>query len=959
MDKCQHNQIQNLSLNFSPDSLFALTDKIKSSVEGRMGWGDTFGLGLGTKNEKYLLVWTPKKSSEGQILPGFDSEDGKLTLKMKPRPGAWISWIDEAEIAAEATDDYDRVRKSVQELEHNARQVTDFAGGIVKDITASHRGKSLTLSELAQEVLKVEFTISTSVKTGGYVLARSQDASPASAKVIIPEQTNIHRVHMNEDELFRSIATGEDDLLLVVYRTHIKRYPDLLDLNYCLTLSDYFHGEPVQEGIVSSIPCFPAKDSRPIAVFPTAAAYDPLRPESTPFVVTAINASHEAIREEITACSSLIDQYVSQANQRAHEIMSNFQARIDSRLQALTLQPGQRIYEKVWDDLAINELRNRMFEFTDFFREYLSEHFGEDNAEPRKDLLKRSIDQILESWQLQDLRQTTLRNLILSGYKLANQVLDQATGLFYDLVFEKRFIETGLLKTVDLLVLEDGENLDPVPLPAWTTKTVGDRLHRFALNPTIHAKQIERLRNLWTELLEIGNFASRYQQQFEAILRPLADILLMTKQPKTDTSSAEARGARNISLRKGNTFEGFAVSDKVFETVRDQLQQNSSMIKLWIQNAPGDRDKHGPYYATLWMVLTDGQIREALLENFQPICDINISLPLETKRLIDLVLGGKVTIHDEKDLDTLKRNLNRALNARIGRGLQETTTPAMLKIHSDVLLCLLREELLAYQEARDKQLARIANSKTPKGRGKTKKGRKRNVPAESISETIAAIEEEKPKIAEIIEFLEPYMNATSTLLETAMNPRSQQINQIRKHQVLNFDLQSLPPIENTWLEDVKSPDDYPNLRAFLFENKLPISTTGRVLMKLKRIFPESAATQGASTDVFDTALHLVQELQALQEASYAGEPLKQFANYISEKLWRWELTQITESELPFLIKEKVLSSVVCYEKEVEALLEYVERYEVLAETKLSPESEMGKQSNLLSEKFEALVETLL
>ncbi|MCZ6679832.1 MAG: hypothetical protein O7E52_21580 [Candidatus Poribacteria bacterium] len=923
-----------------------------------MDWGDTFGLGLGAKNDKYLLIWTPKKSSEGQILPVFDSEDGKLTLKMKARPGAWISWIDEARIAAEATDDHDRVRKSVQELERNARQVTDFADGVLKDITTLHLGKSLTLPELAQEVLNVEFTVPTSIKTGGYVLASSEDTSDASAKVVIPEQTNIQHIHMNEDELFESVATGAYDRLFVVYRTHVKRYPDLLDLSYCLTLSDYLQGKSAADEIVSSVPCLPAHDLESVQVLPTAAVYDPLHPDRIEFVVTELQASHEAIREAITECSSVIDQYMAQANQRARDVMANFQARIDSRLQALTLQPGQRIYEKVWDDLAINELRNRMFEFIEFFGKYLGEHFDEDETESRKDLLKRSIDPILEAWQLQDLRQTTIRHLILSGYKLANQVLDRATGLFYDSVFEKYFIEKELLRTVDLLVLENGELLEPVSLPEWTEKTVRDRLHRFALNAAIHPKQIERHRKLWMELLELGNFVSRHQQQFEAVLKPLADILLMPKQPETGSASAEDSGSRNISLRRRNTFEGFEVSDQVFDAVLSHLKDNFSIIKRWMQEVPGDRAKRDQYYATLWMILTDGKIREVLRENFEPICEINLSLPLETKRLIDLVLGGKIIIRNERDLNTLKRHMDRALNAKTGRGLQEIATPAMLRIHSDTLLCLLREELLTYQQSLDKQLVRITNPK-PQKRSKTKKKRRKNIPAESIAETVAAIEEEKPKIAEVIEFLNTYTDAPSALLETAMNPSSQQINQIRKHQVLNFDLQSLPPIEDTWLEGVKSPDDYPNLRAFLFENKLPISTSGRVLMKLRRTFPQVSASQGSSANPFDVAVDLVLELKALQDAAYEGDTLKRFISYISEKLWRWELTQITEAELPTLIKEKVLSSAICYEKEVEALLEYVERYEQLSEAKLAPDSEMGKQGAMLEANFQELAETLL
>ena len=956
MDKDLPNQIQDLSLNLSPDSLFALTDKIKASVEGRISWGDTFGMGLGAKSDKYLLIWTPKKSSEGQILPGFDSEDGELTLKMRPRPGAWISWIDEAQVATEAKDDYDRVRRSVQELERNTRQVTDFADGVLKDITTVHLGKSLTLSEMVQEVLKVEFTIPTTVKTGGYILASSQETSSEPAQVIIPEQTNIHGVHLNEDELLDSVTKSDYDQLLVIHRTHIKQYPDLLDINYCLRLSEYFQGKLTEEEEGQRKLPQPVQGLRPIAVFPTAAIYNPLSPDNIELVVTALNGDYDAIRAAVTECSSVTDEYVSQANQRAHEIMTNFQGRIDSRLQALTLQPGQRIYERVWDDLAIDELRNQLLEFGEFFGKYIGEHLGEDNVESRKESLRNSIDSIIETWQLQDSRQTTIRHLILAGYKLANQVLDQATGLFYDLVFEKHFIETGLLCTVELMVLEEGELLDEIRLPAWTDKTVRDRLHRLALNPSIHPKQTERLREIWIELLEIANFADRHQQQFEFILKPLSDVLLM---PNRSTAPGGNSGARNISLRRGNTFEGFGISEKLFESVLSRVHDNFPMIKRWIQNTPEERSGHESYYRTLWTILTEGIVREYLCEGFQPIYDINVSLPLESKRLMDLVLGGKIVIRNEKDLNTLKRNLDRALQAKIGRGLQEISTPNMLQIHSDTTLCTLREELLTYQQTLDKQLVRATSPKASKKQGKGKKGRKKGQSPEAAAKVIAAIEEEKPKIAELIEFLSSYTNAPVTLLETAITPHSQQINQIREHQVLNFDLQSLPPIEDTWLENVKSPNEYPNLRAFLFENRLPISTTGRALTKLRRIFPDTTDAGEVSMNVFNIAVDLLLELRALQDAGYEGDAMQQYAGYISEKLWRWELTQITETELPILIKEKVLSSLICYEKEVEVLLEYVERYERLFETKLTPESEMNKQRELLEENFQTLIETLL
>ena len=92
---------------------------------------------------------------------------------------------------------------------------------------------------MVQEVLKVEFTIPTTVKTGGYVLASSQETASGLAKVIVPEQTNIHGVHLNEDELVDSVVKSDYDQLLVIHRTHIKHYPDLFDVNYCLRLSEY------------------------------------------------------------------------------------------------------------------------------------------------------------------------------------------------------------------------------------------------------------------------------------------------------------------------------------------------------------------------------------------------------------------------------------------------------------------------------------------------------------------------------------------------------------------------------------------------------------------------------------------------------------------------------------------------------------------------------------------------
>ena len=919
-----------------------------------MDWGDTFGVGLGAKTDKYLLVWTPKNSSEAQVLPGFDSEDGKLRLKMKGRPGAWASWVDEAKIAAETDDDYERVRKSVQELERNARQVVDFADGVLTDITVQHLGKTLTLSELSQEVLKVELAVPSSAKTGSYILTNSTDGATTTARVIVPEQTNIHQVHLNEDELFESIAATDCDALLVVFRTHARRYPDLVDIRYCLTLDAHLRLDSEQDDIISNIsPLRSTDDASRIRIFPTAAVYDPLEQDVVQFAPIALDGTSEQFDEAITECSSMIDDYVSKASQQAFQLMSAFQQRIETRLQALVLQPGQRVHDKVWDELVHHDLRNRMLEFAEFFGEHVGEHFDSVMADAKRDELRNIIDPMIESWQIYDLRQTTLKSIILSGYKLANQVLDRATGILYDLLFERYFIESGYVKSVEVFILENGELIDEVQLPSWTRKTVRERLHRSALNSSVHPKQIERLRTLWLESLQVANFASRHRQQFETVIQPLVDLLLMPRQ------SSSAGRLRRSSRKKDNQFSGFEISDDEFRSVINRLKDNTSIIKRWISNAPKERNTLGQYYATLWMILTSGKIRERLSQSFSPLCDINLSIPLEAKRLIDLVLSGQIVIRDEKDLNGLKRNLDRALLSKSGRGLRETTTPSILEIHGDTLFCLLREELLEYQRTLEKRASRIASPKTQRKQNGKKKGQaKSKTSSESAAETLGWIEEEKPKVAELIEFLTPYTNAAPILIEAGIDSQSSELDQIRRHQVMSFDLQELPPIEKTWLENAKSVDDYPNLRAFLLEYQLPISTTGRFLMNLRKA-SSTASRNGDSAAAFDVVLDLVQELKYLQGAGYKGETLKQFADYISEKLWRWELTQITADELPTLIKEKVLSTTICYEKEVESLLEFVERYDQLLQTKIASESEMDHQRKALEQQFQEVVDTIL
>ena len=906
-----------------------------------MSWGDTFGLGLGVKADKHLIVWTPKETSEGGILPGFDSEDGELTVKMRPRPGAWVSWIDEAKVSADARDDYDRVHRSIQELERNARQITDFADGVVTDITIQNLGKPLTLSELTQEVLKARLTIPSTVKTGGYVLARIDGADTEevpAATVIIPEQTHIHRVHLNEDALFEQLLKVDYNVLLVVLRTHIKQYPDLADLGHSLALHTRLSNTVINADDTSTAG---TEGVDAVQVLATAAVYNPLDPETLQLVPIAFNAPAEEIETAITESSKKIEEYTVKANQHAYQLMAQFQQGVETRLRALVLGPGQRVHNRVWDDLVIRELRNTILDFVEFYATCLAEYFEADVATTKKEVLIQSIDPMIEFWQLQDNPQLTLNHLIQSCYKLANQVLDRATGVFHDLVFEHDFINTELVKRVDLLAFENNELLDEIYLPKWTRGTVREKIAGIALRSTQHPVQIERLGTIWLELLGLANFASQHKQNFETVIQPFVELLLAAKAG----GQTQRRNQQTHQQRSPASFAGFEISDDHFEQLLNHVKLHLPTIKQWLENPPPKVDKQ-QHYATLWTLLLDGKLREQLLADIQPTCDINLSVPDQTKRLINLMLESTLIIQAEKDRKLIERNLNRAIISKTGHELTNITTSAMLAIHGDALLASLYEELLGYHDTLGKRVNRLTNA--PQKRKKRKQQQVQN----GNESNVKAVEVEREKVKELMTFLRPYRQeeVIGTLATAGLDPLTSNLEEIRKQQVLSFDVSDLPAIGETWLSDSKSVADYPNLRMFLLQNQLPISTTGRLLMELRQQFPD---------ELFNHVLGLIQEVKALQSEDYQGESLNQFVSYISEKVWRWELTQITEAELPLLLKEKVLASAICYEKEVETLMEYVERYDELVSTKLAANSELNKHREYIEEQFQAIVETLL
>lgn len=914
--------MNDISLELNTDSLLILTDKIKASLEGRISWGDTFGIVLGSKSNKHLIVWTPKLTSESQILPGFDSKDGNLTLKMKHRPGAWISWIDEAKVQTNAVDDYDRVHKSIQELERNTRQIIDFADGVISNITVQHLGKSLTLSELTEEVLQVRLSLPNNIKTGGYILVNSGDTNGSLAKVIIPEQTHINRVHLNEDVMLSSINKEDYDTVLVVIRTHNRVYPDLLDLEYSVALQSQLNSNTDQ----------------PVKVLTTAAIIDSLEPNNVKFASYEFIAPKKEIEDAIAKSSERIEDYMHKANPHAYQLMMEYQQGVESRLKALMLNRGQRIHNKVWDDLVLRELRNTLDSFCCFYTEYLNEHFDESISRETSEHLRQRIEPIIELWQIEETQQLTYNQMIQSSYNLTNQVIDHASALVHDLVFYGGLIETGLVNPVNLKIYSNEVLQDEIYLPKWTSGTVRDKMTRIGLRSNYYPQQIERIRNIWLTLLEIANYANRHKQDFEQVIQPLDGYLLAVK-----SSTAQRKSQNNNRTSK---FPGFEISDNELKDIVKQIEEHYSIIKLWIENAPKEAERLASYYTTMWSIILNGKARDALLTETEPTCEINISDPDQTKRLMNLTLSSQLVVENEKDRKNLERNLNRVLLAKTGHHLRDITTREKLTIHGDITLSLLREELIRYDETLAKRVSRLT---TPQ-----RKTNKRSAvnPKSNGHATIETIQAEQTKVNEMISFLKPYggSEAISKLANAGLNKNGSEIDEFRKQQVLSFDLNELPSIGNTWLTDVKTLEDYPNLRVFLLQNKLPISTTGRILMELRKTL---------SDNLFNQVLGLIQEVKELNNSSYQGEALDQFTAYISEKVWRWELTQITSEELPVVVKEKVLTSVVCYEKDVENLMEYAERYDELLETKLIDDSEMEVQRENLESHFQEIVQTLL
>ena len=309
----------------------------------------------------------------------------------------------------------------------------------------------------------------------------------------------------------------------------------------------------------------------------------------------------------------------------------------------------------------------------------------------------------------------------------------------------------GWFKPVALNIYQDTVPLDDVYLPEWTCGTVREKLTRIALRSTLHPTQIERMRDVWLSFIEIANFSSIHNQDFEKVIHPLQNLLLAAK---STTAQRNTRANRQTQT----SFAGFEVGDKEFKELITDIKERIMIIKQWIENTPPELDtetvKGQSYFATLWALLLNGKYREQLLNDFQPTCDINLSQPDQTKRLMNLTLESKLVVEDEKDRKTLERNLNKALLSKTGHTVRDMTSTEKLAIHGDITLSLLRDELLQYDRTLTKRAERLSNTIGKKS-NTTGKKKNRNASQAQYNGDLTAemILAEQTKVAEMIQFL--------------------------------------------------------------------------------------------------------------------------------------------------------------------------------------------------------------
>ncbi len=780
-------------LNFRYEELLKLGEAFKAALEGRMSWGDTLFLTLGEGDSKCLVIWTPKNTSERDYLPGFYTDDGAFQMKMKYKPGAWVTYADlndirhsiasKSEEYGEPTEERDRkmaeqeVIFSVRELERNTKNLVDFADGVVTNFIVMHRGKPIKLLDLLrrEEELHMEIRF-IRFKSGAYILFTEP------GKVIIPEKTISSGVHLNSDELVSELSNGKDvNAFCVLYSSYIRETPDFYDVQQYFHLTEQLEEVPVVEG-QSSL-------SQNVKALLGVAVFDPLVYNSVKLNLFSIDCDSERFEGLVNDSADFMNKCFAEMNKKIAEISNAHQGRIRNRINLLnqsqniinsivfetpqtpfsgeagsfqglqtagndspTLERGERRsgasdQNESVQRIVSNETETVLADFMDFSLQLFQKEFEEDTAEKIIQNLKDYHKRILE---LKEER----------GYISSNELnnfINKSTFSIHDAIIMSRFIKSGVMTPHPLKVFEDNIEIDRINFPATASWEIKEMFEVQSLSNV----QRQRHEELLSKIPEIENFAGRQGYGAREVLSPLCDILL----------SVNSAGELEVDA------ETFA------ETI-ERIQKNSSEIRECISHAPSAGED---YYAKLSALISQGEVKESVCKRIGYFEGLTLTTPEQVHELLLLIKRNKLIELERKEQRLFLKALESELSERTGKQLSQIVNDEKwVQIYADDILdsikialsaCLKTldesaEGLIELMRLDDKQLANRLKKRRPRGKGTKNKGRAALLPMNAVDDerkrinvSLERIVDAKAEIRKLSQRLESHPDVLPKLFE--------------------------------------------------------------------------------------------------------------------------------------------------------------------------------------------------
>ncbi|MFQ6040325.1 MAG: hypothetical protein ACE5PV_05670 [Candidatus Poribacteria bacterium] len=768
----------NARLNFRYEDLLKLGEEFKSAIQGRMRWGDTLFLTLGRDENRCLVVWTPKETSERDHLPGFYTDDGKFFMKVKAKPGAWVTYADLGQIRRKIEAEQNRnqanetpdqnttsldntvsepaetlnsksaeqeVFLGVRELERNTKNIVDFAGGLVPEFTVTHRGRPIKLADLLRrpEELQVELRLLRGFKTGAYILVTEAEITTelSSAEVIIPEKTISAGVHLNADELISRLSDEKQRYAIALYSSYLRQYPDFQDFQH------YFHlREQLEEAQVEA------------KILIGAAVHDPINRDGITVRAFRVNSDNKKIEQLIADSEKPLSECFEKVNEKIASISANHQGRVRERVGMWNV--SRNIISSILDEnvaeeqvatqgnpavqrIISEETSSAIMDFMDFSSKLFEGHFQTQTAEKLIQKLKNYHERI-------NLAEEE-RGYISSND--LNNFIGKATALVYDGVMEEQFVQTGDITPLDIKIFEDGREISQIDFPVTANWEIEEMPETLSLSATQRRRHAELL----SQTLDIENSARRFGYGLREVLNPLYDILL--------------------SVNSDGEFE---IDSEAFAKTIEQIKFYSSDIRECIRHAPSEAKD---YYAKLCIIISKDMIKELLCDRIGRFEGMTLSNPEEVRELLTSIQNGEFIQLEDREQSQFLKNLGAEVEARTGKNLTRFKDEKLLQIHCDEVLSAIKvslqnciatldanaKDLTDTMKLDDKQLLNKLKRRYGKGRGKKSKNAKvtlEDVYAERqrINISLEQIIDGKMTLRNYLERLEQHKNVIPQLL---------------------------------------------------------------------------------------------------------------------------------------------------------------------------------------------------